>query len=359
MKKIILIFALIVVVLSAFVACSKGTKNKEATETSETTVTESKNSDVYENVAFDDLKTFTAVTGVSLNSTVEEKTYETTYDYVVLTDVDEKIVEYKEYLLEFGLKLTSSGDAETTTFELDDKELRIDIEENESDTRINITISCDEETNNTRKEKTYSEMVAAANEKDFDEVYDISDRFSSNEISEFKDVYAYRLFSLAMEAYDDKIYGEAREYFIKYCEEDTTDKLGGNAYLEECNNILSKYNGTYSGKSFNGYLSYFIYIKDGKVGMEFDNRELLGTEPSETIYYLEYLRIDEYKGQELVYIVDYTLGKITYNFKLTMLDSGEIIVNDNAWDVIKGYQNDTTTFAGTYKKTSSETPPEA
>ena len=28
-------------------------------------------------------------------------------------------------------------------------------------------------------------------------------------------------------------------------------------------------------------------------------------------------------------------------------------------DVIKGYQNDTTTFAGTYKKTSSETPPEA
>ncbi|MBE6783689.1 MAG: hypothetical protein E7536_06720 [Ruminococcaceae bacterium] len=358
MKKIISIFLLIAALLLTFVACSKDADDTKATETAETT-TENKNGDVYENIAFDNLKTFTTVTGVTLNSTVEEKTYETTYGYVVLTDADENITEYKEYLLEFGLKLTSSGDAETTTFELDDKELRIDVEENESDIRINITIPCDEETNNTRKEKTYSEMVAAAEEEKFDEVYDITDQFSSDEIQNFKDVQAYRLFSLAMEAYDDKIYGEAREYFIKYCEEDTTDKLGGNAYLEECNNILSKYNGTYSGKSFNGYLSYFIYIKDGKVGMEFDNQELLGTEPSETIYYLDYLRIEEIDGYTLLHVVGYTSGKIDYKYDLVPTEDGSIIVNDHAWTKPAEYYNDDAVFAGIYEKTSSETPPEA
>ena len=347
MKKIILMFALISVLSLTFVACGKKADEQSA---------QNKTNAVYENIVFDNLRTFSDVTSATLNSTIEDKTYETTFSYVVLKNADKKITEYKEYLLESGFKLTSSSDSKTIVFEFGEKSLRIDTEYGESDTRVNITIPCNKATNDTRKEKVYNEMLTAAEAKDFSKVFDITKRFSNEEIKNFKDVSAYRSFSLAMKAYDDRIYGEAREYFIEYTEKDTSDKLGGKAYLQECNNKLSKYNGTYSGKSFDGYVPYLMYVKDGKVGIEINTSEILGDKLPEAVYYSDYLRINEYNGHTLLYIVHYWSGEITNKYQLTVLDSGEIILNDNAWDMAKGYQNDTSTFAGIYKKTSTNTP---
>ena len=44
---------------------------------------------VYENVAFEKLKTFTKVTGIVLNSTAEKNTHETIFSYVTFEDADE------------------------------------------------------------------------------------------------------------------------------------------------------------------------------------------------------------------------------------------------------------------------------
>lgn len=348
MKKIIPFIALVSILSFVFSACSKETKEP---------LTNNSNNATYENVIFDNLKTFTEVTGATLNSTNEDKTNETTFCYVVFENAEQKITDYKTYLLESGYAITSALDAETIVFNSDEKEIRITSENGDAGTSISITIPCDEATNNARKDKVYQEMLAAVEKKDFKEVLNITDRFSSDEIKNYKDVYAYRLFSIAMRAYNVDIYGEASEYFKKYCEQDKTDKLDAKSYIKKCDSILSKYNGTYSGKSFNGYVPYSMFIKDGRVALEFNNAELLGNSyKKDSVYYLYDLRIQETDGKILLYIVDYTLGDIDYKHKLTQLDSGAILVNDNSWDMLKGYHNDTSSFAGEYKKTSSNTP---
>lgn len=353
MKKIIAVLSLISILI-VFASCGNNKEKESADTTSSVAAVEG----VYKNVAFANLKTFTEVTGVSLNSTVEDETSKTTFCYVVFEDVQQKITDYKTYLSDSGYKMTSSVESDKIVFESEGKEIVITSESGSSGTNINITIPCDEKTNNARKEKVYSEMLAAAENKDFKEVFGITDRFSTDEISNYKDVKAYRLFSIAIEAYDDKIYGTAHEYFTEYLEKDTSDKLGAANYIKECDGKPKKYNGTYAGTSYNGLIPYLMYIKDGKVALEMDNNKLMGNNASkpDSVYYLNELKVEEVDGTVLLDIVDYMSGKVEYKYNLTLLDNGNILVNDFAWDVLKGYQNDPATFAGEYKKISSETP---
>lgn len=315
----------------------------------------------YENVVFDSLKTFTEISEVPLNNTIEQNTYETTFCYVAFENANQKINAYKSYLLESGYKMISEIDDDEIVFEANEKKITISFESGESGTNINITIPCDEATNIARRDAKYNELLAAAEEKDFSKVYEITELFSSEEIKGYKEVSAYRVFSLAIKAYKSKVYGEAAECFNDYLEKQPEDKLGAKEYIQECNNILSRYNGTYSGKSFNGLLLYYMFIKDGKVGFESSYADLgldLGYQHGDSVYYLYDLKVEEYDGTVLLKVADYSFGDIEYKYDLCMLDNGNILVNKFGWDVLKGYYNDTSPFAGEYKRVTKDAPPE-
>ncbi len=343
MKRKIIAIILAVCTLCSFASCGN---DKES---------------VYENVAFLELKTFTKVTGIVLNSTVEENTHETTFNYVSFEDVEEKINDYKTYLLESGFTMISDLDDEDIVFELDEKRIRITFENAESGTSINITMPCDEATNEIRREAKYEELLLAVDEEDWDDVYDITKQFSDDEFESYKDVRAYRLFSLAMDPYNKKVFSKAKEWFEKYLEEQPEDKLGAKVYIQECNDRLSKYNGTYSGKSFTGLLDYYMFIKDGRVAFEFDNKRLgvsSGYKLGEPLYYNEELQVSEIdENTVLLKVVDYSSygSKVDYRKTLVQMDNGGMLVYDFKWDILQG-KIDTSTFAGEYTKISNDTP---
>lgn len=310
---------------------------------------------VYENVVFDNLKTFTEVTDIVLNSTIEENTYETTFCYVSFEDVNQKINDYKTYLLESGFTMVSDLDDEDIIFEKDEKRIKITSENEESGTTVNITMPCDEATNEIRREAKYEELLKVVEEEDWDDAYDITHLFSDDEIQNYKDVRAYRIFSLAMEAYKKKVFGEAKTIFENYLEVQPEDKLGAKAYIQECDNKLSKYNGTYSGKSYSGLLNYYMFIKDGRVAFEFNND---GYKLGEPLYYNEDLHVNEVdENTVLLKVVDYTSynGELEFEKTLVQLDNGGMLVYDFAWDILKG-KMDTSVFAGEYTKISNDTP---
>ena len=313
-------------------------------------------SSVYENVAFEKLKTFTKVTGIVLNSTTEENTHETTFGYVAFEDVEEKINDYKTYLLKSGFTMTSDLDDEDIVFESDEKTITISFEETDAGTSIDITMPCDEETNKIRCEAKYEELLVASEEKKWSLVYDITSEFSSDEIQNFKDVRAYRMFSAAMAAYKKSVLGVAKSLFEDYLEVQPEDKLGAKAYIKECNDKLNKYNGTYSGKSFTGLLNYYMFIKDGRVAFEYNDSDVYKL--GEPMYYFDELRIEEL-GENMVslWVVDYTSYDNSMEIKnrLVQLKNGGLLVNDFKWDILQG-RVDTSPFAGEYKKISNDTP---
>lgn len=316
---------------------------------------------VYENVAFENIKTFTEITDIPLNSTVEENTYETTFCYVSFESVDQKINDYKTYLLESGFKITSDLGEDEVAFELDEKTITITFETEDSRTTVNITISCDEATNEARKEAKYEGLIKAAQEEDWNKVYDITGQFSSNEIKNYKDVYAYRLFAVAMYSYELGIFGNAKDYFNDYLENCPEDTLEAKAYIKKCTDKISKYDGTYSGKSYSGLLHYYMFIKDGKVAFEFNYEPLGGISNGYTLgeptYYEYKLKVNELdKNTASLYLVDNVyFGEFDYKNKLVLEDKKTILVYDFEWDILN-WQMDTSPFAGRYTKISNDTP---
>lgn len=312
--------------------------------------------EVYENIAFDSLKTFTEITGIVLNSTVEENTHETTFNYVSFEDVEEKINDYKTYLLEYGFTMKSDINDKDIVFEMDEKRIEISFEGADAGTSIDIKMPCDEATNEARKEATYEELLLAVGEEEWDDVYDITTQFSSDELQNYKDVRAYRMFSYAMRPYKQKVFGEAKSLFEDYLEFQPEDKLGAKAYIKECNDKLSKYNGTYVGKSFTGLVEYYMFIKDGRVDFDFKD----GNKKVESVYYLEDLMVSEVvENTVMLKVVDYTSynDEVKYEKTLVQLDNGGLLVYDFKWDILQG-KMDTSPFAGEYKKISDDAPEE-
>ena len=343
MKRKIIAIVLVICTLCSFASCGND------------------KGEVYEKVAFDSLKTFTEITGIVLNSTVEENTYETTFSYVSFEDVNQKINDYKTYLLESGFTMVSDLDDKDIIFELNEKRIKISFESEDAGTCINIKMPCDEATNETRREAKYEELLLAADEEDWDDVYDITHQFSDDEVQNLKEVQAYRFFSLAMDSYKKNIFAKARIWFEEYLEEQPEDKLGAKGYIQECDNKLSKYNGTYSGKSYSGLLDYYMFIKDGKVAFEFNNERLgvsSGYKLGEPLYYHDNLQVNEVdENTVLLYVVGYSSygSKVDYKQKLVQLDNGGMLVYDFKWDILQG-KMDTSTFAGEYTKISDDTP---
>ena len=313
---------------------------------------------VYENVAFEKLKTFTKVTGIVLNSTAEKNTYETIFSYVTFEDADEKINDYKTYLLKSGFTMKSDLDDKDIVFESDEKTITISFEETDAGTSIDITMPCDEETNKIRCEAKYEELLAVAEEEKWSKVYDITSKFSSDEIQNFKDVKAYRIFSAAMAAHKKSVLGVAKSLFEDYLEVQPEDKLGAKAYIKECNKKLSKYNGTYAGKDFRGLLNYYMFIKDGRVAFEIDSDVPNAYKLGEPVYYFDELRIEEIADNvESLWIVDYDSydDEMTYKHNLVQFKNDGFLVNDFKWNVLSGVI-DTSAYAGEYKKISNDTP---
>ncbi len=313
-------------------------------------------SSVYENVAFDKLKTFTKVTGIVLNSTAEKNTHETIFSYVTFEEVDEKINDYKTYLLESGFTMTSDLDDKDIVFESEEKTIEISFEKTDAGTSIDITMPCDEETNKIRCEAKYEELLVAVDEENWDVVYDITEQFSSDEIQNFKELKAYRMFSYAMDSFTKNVFGVAKTSFKNYLEFQPEDKLGAKAYIKECNDKLSKYNGTYSGKSFTGLLNYYMFIKDGRVAFEFNDSDVYKL--GKPLYYNDELQVNEVdKNTVTLKVVNYTSvdSKIDYEKNLVQLDNGGMLVYDFKWDILQG-RMDTSIYAGEYKKISNDTP---
>ena len=316
---------------------------------------------VYENVAFEKLKTFTKVTGIVLNSTAEKNTHETIFSYVTFEDADEKINDYKTYLLKSGFTMKSDLNDKDIVFESEEKTITISFEETDAGTSIDITMPCDEETNKIRCEAKYEELLLAADEENWYNVYDITKEFSSDEIKNFKDVRAYRIFSAAMAAHKKSVLGVAKSLFEDYLEVQPEDKLGAKAYIKECNNRLSKYNGTYKGKDFTGLLDYYMFIKDGRVAFEYDNSKLNipnGYKLGDPVYYMDELRVEDIgDNATLLDIVEYTPydNKMEFENRLVQLKNGGLLVYDSKWDILSGVM-DTSPYAGEYKKISNDTP---
>lgn len=318
-------------------------------------------SSVYENVAFDKLKTFTKVTGIVLNSTTEENTHETTFGYVAFEDVEEKINDYKTYLLKSGFTMTSDLDDEDIVFESDEKTIKISFEETDAGTSINITMPCDEETNKIRCEAKYEELLLAAEEENWYKVDSIISQFSGDEKNNFKDVKAYMMFSDAWHPYHKAVYGTAKYLFEDYLGFQPEDKLGAKAYIKECNDKIKRFNGTYKGKSYSGLLDYYMFIKDGMVAFENDYSKLgiaNGYKLGDPVYYMEQLQIEDIdENMTILDTVDYTSYNNECKLKknLVLKDNGNILVYDIKWDILKGVM-DTSPFAGEYKKISNDTP---
>ena len=342
MKKFIKITALFLVML-IFASCSNQTAKEQTSSPADSTC--------YSNVAFDELKTFTEITGVALNSTDEDEIYTTTFSYISFENIAVQITAYKTTLLESGFKLTSELDDEVLAFELSGQEISISTESSNSGTTVNITIPCDEETVKARQEIKYNEMLKSFEEKEYRKAYSIAEMFSAEE--NYKDITAYRLFSEGMLAYENNFFGKAAEEFKAYIEKYPDDKLGAQAYIQKCNDTMSKYNGTYSGKGYRNGLKYFMLIKDGEVAFEFDYRSLgiSGYNIGDPVYYMYDLQINDY-GDGIVGMKtasSFSLNDVEYKHDLVLLDNGDILVNKFGHDVIN-YQSDTSTFAGEYTK---------
>ncbi len=345
MKKLVSAIVLLCILFS--LASCGGNNDKTATTQPQ--------QNVYESIVFESIKTFTEVAGVPLNKAVAEKTYETTFEYIVFEDATGKIASYKTYLSEAGFTMTSDVSDKKTVFELNGNAITIEDEAGNNGTIIKITIPCDEATRNERNESFYNELTAAVENKNYKKAYEIVERYDGEDAKTYKDVFAYRQFSIAMINFEKYIYSDARRFFLLYLERDPEDKLGAAEYITECENKTKKYAGTYKSNGFigGGYLTFYMYINEyGGVTMDTSPYE-----DGDKIFYGESLRIQEYdNGHVDIAIVYATL--VDFEYKFDFIESGdEIIIHDINYDVTS-LQVDKTPFAGVYTKISNEFPAE-
>lgn len=324
-KGLCLCLALIFVL--SFAGCKK-----EETEESK------KELEVYTETVFENLKTFSEVTGNELTATDKSDSAKTEYTYSLETKADESIELYKAYLTEYGF--VDEGKNDSYTFE--ENALIFTVEyDDEAGRNVKITLPCDEATINSRNEAICKEAEEAFNNKDYDKVTEIAERISG----EYEGIKYYKDIATGIKYYNN---GKLQSAYATL--EEYTDYPEAKTIVDK----IASYNGIYRYDNNRGAILY-INIRNGRVSQEIASKYSPETsyKQGEAAYYIYTLveRDTEKGGRQIMIASSANMDDYKYLFMPPTDGSNEYIV-------ISYETNPYTTYNGVYTKVSS-TPPSA
>lgn len=356
-KTIAFVLSMILLIISAGCSDAQNNDKKSDDNQSSTENTIAVDDTVYSGVVFTALKTFDEITGATLNETDESKTSVTVFKYVFFENALQTITDYKNYLLEYGFKMTSDINDENNTFEFDGKELSLTSENGNSGSTISITIPCDEKTNSQRKEKLFNELDTAFNNKEYKKVLQIAEMFTSDEQKNYNNIKNYMQYSFGVILFNNGIYGDALKFF-----EYSKDKFNADDYITQIHEKVDKFNGIYKTGT---NVVYYMIIKDGRVSFQFGPS--FGTpgqyEIGAPVTYSYSLWVhNDVNGKDIFDIVDTNSFDLDYirsiEYSVTTLDNGDYSVLKWKADIMEEVFGKTEVYEGVYTKIS-DTPAES
>ncbi len=291
-----------------------------------------KESNYYNETVFESLKSFTDISGSEPVSIDKDFASTTTYEYLLTEKADKLIFAYEEYLTEYGFTTDSDTSKEALIYKSDNYELVFSSTETDNGVSIKITIPCDEATINSRNEAIYIEIENAFNNKEYENVTNISKRL----YGEHKNSDYYTKFATGMYYYDMGIWPLAYEALQSFSD---------NAEAKACIKEITSYNGIY--KCSQKYLDYYILIKNGEVSMQYSSiYSPEGYQPGDSVYYI-YDLINRVlpNGERQLMIGSHYSDYDKYDYGFLALKDGTFLAGHyetNPYD----------TFNGIYKKIS-------
>lgn len=346
---------MIMVIGFSLVSCgeTRHTQSEEMVTVTETETTIKIDPTVYAECKIESLKTFTEITGAEASSVEKNEVRQTNYTYIVTGDADEKVYEYQNYLRSIGFEMTAARaftSPENVNF----------IIYAEDENTVKVSVPCDDETVETRRENFYTEIKQAFDSKNYALVYDR--RYDIER--DYKDAEFLFDYSEGMVALKNGDLYKAHKAFS-----DCTDSEEAKVHIEE----IEKYNSQYK-LSKNG-IDHYIFIKNGRVTNKVDFNysataekyvvgdsavigSVLGYNYGDPVVgYSQYLIVEKLPGgEEKLSIggIEYENGvcKITLEYSLTDNKNGKYTVKD--------INNDSTNYyeLGEYSKISDNAPPE-
>lgn len=296
----------------------------------------SKEVNYYSETVFETLKSFTDISESEPISTDKTLASKSTYEYLLTEKAGEFISEYKNYLIEYGFTTDSDINSETLTYKLNDYELVFSSSETDSGVLIKITIPCDEATINNRNEAIYIEIENAFNNKEYENITDISKKL----YGDYKNSDYYVNFAAGMQYYDMGIWSDAYEALQSFSD---------NAEAKTCIEEITSYNGIY--KCSLEYGVNYILIKNGTVSMEISSEYLpTGYKVGDPVYYNDELinRVIP-SGERQLMIGNHYSDQDVYDY-------GFLAMSDGTFVAAQYETSRYDTFTGIYEKIS-ETPP--
>lgn len=356
MKKV---FCVLMIIVFAFSSASCGDQKSAYTEDA-VTMTETEvettikiDPTVYPECKIESLKTFTEITGAEVSSVDKSEVNNTNYTYIVTGNADEKVYEYQNYLRSIGFEMAAERaftSPENVNF----------IVYAEDENTVKISVPCDDETMETRRENFYTEIKQAFDSKNYALVYD--SRYDIER--DYKDADFMFNYSEGMVALGNGDLYKAHKAFTE-----CTDSAEATEHIKE----IEKYNGQYK-LSKNG-LDFYVFIKNGRVTNEVDfnysataEKYIIGDSAAvgsvlgynygdPVVGYSQYLIVEKVPdGEEKL-----SIGKIEYEngvCKVTLEYS--LIDNKNGKYTVKDINEDSTYYyeIGEYTKISDKAPPE-
>lgn len=309
----------------------------------------------YENVAFEELKTYTEIAETELTKS-EDQVDEMLYYYQVNNKDDKTIDLYDSYLIdEYGFTYNtedSNDEKFVKVYDYKGKRVVFTIKEEDENVYLVIRIPFSEEYLPTSIENNYNLALQNIEDKKYREAFDIMYYIRNTEgYFDYKDAGKVTAYARAMVYKEQRNYGSAIDGF-----KDADGYKDSNEQLEELRKKVAPYEGTwyYDSPKAPGYgLGYYVFIQDGKVSYEFESSYDSGYEP----HYLDSIAFRYNEENEMDEAL--TLGSIDglnddivesdYEYLLYLLKEDQLMVSGR-----KTYG--TSTFTGVYDRISLETP---
>ena len=340
-KKVILLTIISSVLLS-------GCKDASVSTEENTKQSVSQEHEVYEACAFDNLYTFTDVTGVACHEVIEGVS-ETSYVYHIEGKSDQLINQYVMYLTsDFGMDISNeSGDL---LYQKEEGSILTSLSNENGFVVYTISIPVADGILETRLEEIYNTALGMITDGKYRDAYEVLR--SDEEIREYKDSEALRYYCKGMIVREYKTYGTAIEYFEK-----AEGVLDADKMLEELRSIVRKYDGTYYAADLkypDMNIGSYLFVHDGKAELEHESVYNEG----DSVYYTYELMDKEIVGKSgYMLMLGRNNGDLekpdedSYDYSFEVMDNGEIMV-------IAYESNEYRTFNGLFIKKSDSFPDE-
>lgn len=224
--------------------------------------------EVYQNTVFNNLKTFTEITGIESEAIeYNDKQGKTVYTYSFGDiDINKFISDYEIYLNEYGFNKEEKNNSKVSEYVLETSEYILKLSIND-DSKLDILLPYDSKLKEERFEPLYKEIIDACNNNKFDQAIELCEEYSY--LKGYKEYLSYKLYAQGMQAYNKGDYYSAVPGLLgsSVCQEwsEVSTK-----HLEE----ISKYDGVYYKQHYYGDTiigTYYWFISMGASTHEFDS----------------------------------------------------------------------------------------